>query len=114
MWFALKTLLTALIIAGVSTLARRSTVAAALLASLPLVSVLGFIWLYLETGDRPRIATLAWEILWLVPPSLLLFVVLALALRGGLGFWISLALGCGASAGGYALVLAALRLRGAA
>lgn len=54
MYFLIKTLITALIVAAVSELARRYTVWAALLASLPLTSILAFIWVYWDTKDRVK------------------------------------------------------------
>jgi len=58
MQFLIKVLISALIVAGVATLARRYTIAAALLASLPLTSLLAIIWLYADTSD-PRHARVA-------------------------------------------------------
>ncbi|MGZ3238404.1 MAG: DUF3147 family protein, partial [Burkholderiaceae bacterium] len=75
---------------------------AATLASLPLVSLLAFIWLYVETGDANRIANLAQGIFWLVLPSLVLFILLPILLRGGWNFWLSLVVSCIATAGAYA------------
>jgi hypothetical protein len=61
--------------------------------SLPLVSVLAFIWLWRDTGDTVRIAALAQSTFWFVLPSLPMFLVLPVLLRSGAGFWLSLALG---------------------
>jgi hypothetical protein len=92
---------TALIVVAVSELAKRSTLAGAILASIPTVSVLAMIWLYLETRDTDRVANLSLDIIWLVLPSLVLFVVLPLALRVGIGFWLSLMAGIAATALAY-------------
>mgnify|MGYP001082915166 CR=1 FL=1 len=89
--YALKIGLSALILVAIAELAKRSTFWAAALASLPLTSLLAFIWLYLDTGDAQKVAALADGIFWLVLPSLLLFVLLPILLRGGWGFWASLA-----------------------
>jgi hypothetical protein len=90
--FLLKTLISALLIAGASELARRSTAAAALLISLPLTSLLAIVWLWHDTHDPIRIAALSSEIFWLVLPSLSFFLVLPLALRFGVAFWLALAI----------------------
>jgi hypothetical protein len=79
--YALKIGLSALILVAVAEVAKRSTFWAAALASLPLTSLLAFVWLYLDTGDTQKVATLAGGIFWLVLPSLLLFVLLPLLLR---------------------------------
>lgn len=65
-----KILLSALLIFGISELAKRSSLLGALLASLPLTSLLAIIWLYRETGNVRRIADLAGGMFWLVLPSL--------------------------------------------
>jgi len=92
---------TALIVVVVSELAKRSTLAGAILASVPTVSVLAMIWIYVETRDVDRLAAFSTDIVWLVLPSLVLFGVLPLLLRLGFGFWWSLAAGLGATALAY-------------
>src|SRR5512139_2337801 len=99
--YALKIALSALIIVAVAEVAKRSTFWAAALASLPLTSVLAFVWLYLDTGDVQKIATLSVSIFWLVLPSLLLLVLLPVLLRSGWGFWVSLAASSAATALAY-------------
>ena len=99
--YALKIGLSALILVAVAEVAKRSTFWAAAVASLPLTSLLAFVWLYLDTGDVQKIATLSGSIFWLVLPSLLLFVLLPLLLRSGLGFWFSLAASIAATALAY-------------
>ena len=107
--YTLKIALSALILVAVAEVAKRSTFWAAALASLPLVSLLAFVWLYLDTGDVQKVAALAGGIFWLVLPSLLLFVLLPLLLRNGLGFWLSLAVSSAATALAY---LGMIRLLG--
>ena len=82
-----KVLLTALIVVGVSELGKRSALAGALLASLPLTSLLALIWLYRDTGDATQAADLARGIFWLVLPSLAFFIVFPAGVRAGWGFW---------------------------
>ncbi|MGB8694447.1 MAG: DUF3147 family protein [Steroidobacteraceae bacterium] len=102
MWhYVFKVALTAAIVVAVSEVAKRSTFWSAALASLPLTSLLAFVWLYLDTGDLPRIAQLSHSILWLLLPSLTLFIVLPVLLRSGVTFWLSLAVACFATAIAY-------------
>ncbi|MDE3016617.1 MAG: DUF3147 family protein [Pseudomonadota bacterium] len=86
MYFLAKTLATALIVAAVSELARRYAVWAALLASLPLTSILAFIWVYWDTKDAGRIVDLSYSVFWLVFPSLAFFLILPFLLKHGLAF----------------------------
>lgn len=95
MWYiVVKAALSGIIIAIVSETAKRYPGLGALIASLPLVSVLGMMWLW---HDRPDIANLAAHseaTFWFVLPSLPMFLLIPLLLRQGIGFWVSLAAGC--------------------
>ncbi|WP_459556815.1 DUF3147 family protein [Lacunimicrobium album] len=90
MYYFFKLLLTAGIIVAVSEASKRSSFLGGLLASLPLVSYLGLIWLYIETGDTTKVADLSRDILWLVIPSLPFFLFLPFLLKRGHGFILSL------------------------
>lgn len=103
MWqTVIKVALTAGIVVGISEIAKRSSFWAAALASLPLTSLLAFVWLYLETGDTQRVAALSTGVFWLVIPSLPLFLLLTALLRAGWGFWPALVASCVATALAYA------------
>jgi hypothetical protein len=104
LYATLKVLITSVLVVAVSEAAKRSSLFGALLASLPLVSVLAFIWLYVETGDTEKIASLAQGIFWLVLPSLVLFLALPFLLRQGLSFYPSLFVSIGLTAGAYLLM----------
>jgi hypothetical protein len=108
--FLIKVLITALLVAAVSEVARRSSLFGALLASLPATSILAFVWLYRETGDTAKVAALSADIFWLVLPSLLLFLLLPMLLKAGWGFWWSLATSCAATAIAYGGTVWLLRL----
>ena len=62
----IKYAISAGIIVAVSEISKRTTLIGALLASLPLTSVLAFIWLYADTRDATQIAGLSWAIFWLL------------------------------------------------
>ena len=108
----LKVLLTSIIVVAVSEIAKRSSLWAGILASLPLTSVLAFVWLYLDGGDATRIMALSHSIFWLVLPSLVLFLVLPMLLAQGVSFWISLLLSCGSTALAYFGMLRLLEMLG--
>lgn len=104
-YFALKAILSGLLVAAISEIARRSPAVAALVASLPLVSILGMIWLWRDTSDAGRIATHAEATFWYVLPSLPMFLLLPWLLRAGVAFWPALATGCAVTFGLYLLLL---------
>lgn len=111
MYLLLKALLSGAIVAAASELARRSSLAGAVLISLPLTSILAAVWLYRDTRDTGEVAALSWSILWVIVPSLAFFVVLGVALRS-IGFWPALALACAATAVAYGIWIATARLLG--
>lgn len=105
LYYTIKIMLSALIIVAVSEIAKRSSLLGAMLASLPLTSLLAFVWLYLDTGDVQKVASLSSDIFWLVLPSLALFLVLPLLLKMGWGFWLSLAVAMLVTAACYGVML---------
>jgi uncharacterized membrane protein (GlpM family) len=94
MEFLVKVALSALVIAGVSELAKRNAVIAALLISLPLTSILSILWLWRDTRDAAKISALSMNILWAVIPSLLFFVVISQLLNRGVRFPLAMLASC--------------------
>jgi uncharacterized membrane protein (GlpM family) len=113
MWhYIFKVAVTAVVVVAVSELGKRNTFWAATLVSLPITSLLAFVWIYVETGDTHGIGELSHSILWLMIPSLALFLLLPSLLRVGMGFWPSLATSCAGTAVAYALMIRALPMMG--
>ena len=77
-----------------------------MVASLPLISVLGMIWLWRDTHDVARMADHAQATFWFVLPSLPMFALIPFMLRRGIGFWPSLIAGCALTIALYALMVA--------
>ena len=114
LYVLLKAAVSGLIVAAASEVARRWPGWGALIVSLPLVSLLTFIWLWADTRDSGRIAELSQSTFWFFLPSMPLFLVLPLLLRSGMGFWPALAIACAmtiALYGGMALVAPRLGIR---
>lgn len=109
LYYVLKVAVSAVVIVAIAEIAKRNSGIAALLAAIPLTSVLAFIWMHIEGNEPARIADLSGQIFWLVIPSLLLFVLLPLLLRLGMGFWLSLGISIAATAGAYLAMLPVLR-----
>lgn len=93
-YLLIKAVLSAIIIVAVSEIARRSAGLGALVASLPLISVIGMIWLWRDTADPVRMADHAHATFWYVLPSLPMFLLIPMLLKRGIGFWPALAIGC--------------------
>lgn len=111
-YYATKFVLSALLIVLVSEISKRSATFGGLLASLPLVSYLGMIWLYIDTKDAQKVSDLSASIFWLVLPSLSLFIALPLLLKR-MAFVPSMLLATLVMCGCYGLMLVVLRRLGA-
>ncbi len=96
-----KLLITSLLIVAISEISKRSSFIGALLASLPLISVLAMTWLYIDTKDIEKVSDLASSVFWLVLPSLAFFISLPLLLKRGLDFYLSMGLSMLLTAGCY-------------
>ena len=104
LYLVIKALLSGVIVAAVSEIARRYPGWGGLVASLPLTSLLAMLWLWRDTSDTGRVAELAGSTFWFILPSLPLFIVLPLLLRNGLGFWLSMAFVIAATLALFALM----------
>ena len=91
-YYTLKIIITTILIVAISEISKRSTFVGAILASVPLVSVLAMIWLYVDTKDISKVSSLSTSVFWLVLPSLVLFVTLPLLLKQNIGFYISISI----------------------
>ena len=92
LYVLLKAAVSGLIVAAASEVARRWPGWGALIVSLPLVSLLTFVWLWTDTRDSGRVAELSQSTFWFFLPSMPLFLVLPALLRSGMGFWLALAI----------------------
>lgn len=93
-YLILKALISGAIVAIVSEISKRYPGAGALVASLPLVSVLGMIWLWRDKPDVENMAAHSAATFWYVLPSLPMFLLVPVLLRQGLPFWLALIAGC--------------------
>ena len=105
MYFFIKVIISAVIIAVASELAKHHRVLSAVLLSLPLTSVLAFIWIYIDLGDSEKVVHISQDILWLVAISLIFFVLFPILLRQGMNFWLALLASVAVTASGYGTVL---------
>ena len=92
-WYLIKLVLTAVTIVLVSEVAKKLPLLGSLIASLPLISVLGMIWLYGETKDMEKIASHSVGTFWYVLPSLPMFLIMPWMMRKGISFPLSMSAG---------------------
>jgi hypothetical protein len=105
LYLILKAGLSGIIVAAVSEFAKRYPGLGGLVASLPLVSVLGMMWLWRDTHDPDRMAAHVSGTRWFIAPSLPMFVLMPYLLKRGIMFWPSLAAGCVLTMVLYALMV---------
>lgn len=91
-FYAVKVIISVLLIILISEISKKASIWGALCASIPVVSVLSFIWIYVETKDVQKIISLSYNIFWLVLPSLILFVAFPFFLKMKMNFSLSLIL----------------------
>lgn len=101
--------ISAFLIVLISEVAKCSTLWGGVLASLPVVSILAFIWTYQETKDVQTISSLSFSIFWLVIPSLVLFIALPWLLKRQLPFYAALSIASLLTVGAYYLMLQLLQ-----
>jgi hypothetical protein len=108
-YLILKAAISGILIAAASEVARRYPGFGALIASLPLVSLLGMIWLWRDSRDPALLADHASATLLFVLPSLPMFGLILILLRAGVPFWLTLTLGAALTILLYAGMIALAR-----
>ena len=88
--YFIKIFISSGIIVLVSEIAKKNNLFGGLIASIPLVSVLSMIWLYIDTNDINKVKELSNGILWMVVPSTSLFIVFPILINFGIKFYLSL------------------------
>jgi hypothetical protein len=86
-WNIVRFATAAILVVAVADLSKRYPRYGALLLSLPVVSILAFLFSWYQHRDLPAISRLARDTLILVPLGLPFFIPFAVAPRFGLGFW---------------------------
>lgn len=109
--YIIKTVISAVVIVAVSEISKRSSLIGGILVSLPVVSILALVWLWLDTGSKESVASLSRNVFWMVLPSLVLFISLPLLLKKmGLGW--AMALSALLTIGAYYLMILILNALG--
>jgi len=111
-YYILKILITTILIVVISEISKRSSLVGAILASIPLVSFLAMMWLYIDTKDIQKVSALSSSIFWLVLPSLTLFFTLPMLLKHGANFYLSISLSIAVTVLSYWLMISVLNYLG--
>ena len=92
LYYVLKIVITTALIVIISEIAKRNTLIGGILASIPLISILAIIWLYVDTKNTEIISEFSINVFWLVIPSLTFFLTLPFLLHKGINFYTSISL----------------------
>jgi len=90
-YYIIKLVITALLIVLISEIAKRNSLMGAMLAAIPLVSILAMIWMYIDTNDSKSAVAFSNSIVWLIVPSMTLFITFPILIKKGLSFYPSMA-----------------------
>ena len=90
--YFIKVFISSAIIVLVSEIAKKDNIIGGLIASIPIVSVLSMIWLYIDTNNINKVKALANGVLWMIFPSMSLFIILPILINCGIKFYLSLAI----------------------
>jgi hypothetical protein len=91
-YYIAKIVITALLIVLISEITKRSSLLGALLAAVPLVSILAMTWMYLDTNNSSAAVEFSNKIIWLIPPSMTLFIMFPILIKKGISFYPSMAI----------------------
>lgn len=89
-YYITKIVITALLIVLISEISKRSSLIGAILAAIPLVSILAMTWMYIDTNNSTKAVEFSNNIVWLIVPSMTLFIVFPILIKKGLGFYPSM------------------------
>lgn len=98
----LKILISAVLIWGVTEVGQRSGKLGGLLLSLPLTSMIALTWLWVETRDPAKVASVSSETLLFVLPSMVFFVALSFVLQRTSSYWMAFGVATIVTLGAYA------------
>ena len=104
-YYIIKLLITTVLIVLISEIGKRYSLAGALLAAIPLVSILAMTWMYVDTDSSKSAVEFSERIIWLIAPSMTLFIVFPLLIKKGIGFYPSLFVATVMTIGAYYSVI---------
>jgi hypothetical protein len=101
----IKVITSALIITIATELARQNKFLAAIIISLPLISLISFVWIYIEQKNTENLAVMSMEVFWLMLASIPFFPIFSYMLKAQYGFWVSLGVGLMALMVAYVFII---------
>ena len=97
MLFFIKIIVGGFLIALVSELSKRSETMATMIVSMPIISIITYVIIYLEQRDLPKIARMSHEMIYLMIPSFAFFVIMPILLTKLGNFWLAMLISAAAT-----------------
>ncbi|MDQ7060987.1 MAG: DUF3147 family protein [Sulfurimonas sp.] len=91
-YYITKLIITTVLIVLISEIAKRNSLMGAMLAAIPLVSILAMTWMYVDTNNAKSAVDFSNSIVWLIVPSMTLFITFPILIKKGLSFYPSMAI----------------------
>ena len=107
--YAIKVVLSALLIVIVTEISKKDNLLAGIVISIPWLSFISIMWIYIESKDAMKIASFSNGVFWMVIPSLLFFILLPVLIKQKVNFYAALAVSTAAMTLLYFGTNAALR-----
>lgn len=104
-YYIIKLAITTILIVLISEISKRSSLVGALLAAIPLVSILAMTWMYVDTQSSTSAVEFSNRIVWLIAPSMTLFIIFPMLIKKGVGFYPSIGASIIATVTAYYLMI---------
>lgn len=91
-YYISKIIITTFLIVLISEITKRNSLVGALLAAVPLVSILAMTWMYIDTNSSNSAVEFSNKIIWLIAPSMTLFILFPILIKKGMSFYPSMAI----------------------
>ena len=104
-YYITKIIITTLLIVLISEITKRSSLMGALLAAVPLVSILAMTWMYVDTNSSNSAVEFSNKIVWLIAPSMTLFILFPILIKRGMSFYPSMAISVASTIVAYYLMI---------
>ena len=89
-YYITKLIITTILIVLISEISKKSSLIGAILAAIPLVSILAMTWMYIDTDSSDKAVEFSNSIVWLIAPSMTLFIAFPILIKKGLSFYPSM------------------------
>ncbi|AOH53513.1 hypothetical protein ABE28_004045 [Peribacillus muralis] len=93
MFTLVKIIASAIIIGVITEISRRYPHYGGMLAALPIISVISILWLYIQGEQLETLSKFALSVVWGIPATVVMLVIIWLALQHSLHLFFSLGLG---------------------